>query len=153
MGYLQGRVWQKDRGQIVKEREEEIDEPESPQSVKNRAVKWWNETVLGTTASSHVLVVSHGGWIRRLVQGLLEDGSIGAAFGVTVETCPNTGVSIVSIPWGGKGHGELQQYGNTAHLREVSVHVHVAEEENGDEKGIYSKSPRGQDSEGIRAAP
>jgi hypothetical protein len=29
----------------------EIQEPESPQSVKERAIKWWNETVVGTTAS------------------------------------------------------------------------------------------------------
>lgn len=120
----------------MKERKEDIVEPESPQSVKERAVKWWNETIIGTTAS-YVLVVSHGAWIRLLVQGLLEGKSIRAGLGVTVGRCLNTGVSIVSIPRAaerGEG-GELLQYGNIAHLREVDVEVHVAEE-NGDEKGI-----------------
>jgi broad specificity phosphatase PhoE len=139
MGDLQGRVWGKDRGQIVKKRKEEIVEPESPQSVKGRAVKWWNETIIGTTTASHVLVVSHGAWIRLLVQGLLEDRSIGAGLGVTVGRCLNTGVSIVSISRAERGGGgELLQYGNIAHLREVDADadIHVPEEENGDEKGI-----------------
>jgi len=136
MGDLQGRSWKKDRGQIVKKGKEEIVEPESPQSVKERAVKWWNETILGTTAS-YVLIVSHGAWIRLLVQGLLEDNSIRAGLGVTVGRCLNTGVSIVSIPRAERGRGELLQYGNIGHLREVDdVDIHVAEE-NGDEKGIH----------------
>ena len=146
MGDFQGRNWEKDRGQILKKRKEDIVEPESPQSVKERAVKWWNETIVGTgtetetaaTAASYVLVVSHAAWIRMLVQGLLEDGSIHAGLGVTVGRCLNTGVSIVTIPRAeAEGRrGELLQYGNIAHLlREVDTHVHIAEE-NGDEKGI-----------------
>jgi len=51
----------------VKKRKEEIVEPESPQSVKERAMKWWNETIMGTTAS-YVLFVSHAAWIRMLVR-------------------------------------------------------------------------------------
>jgi broad specificity phosphatase PhoE len=158
MGDLQGRAWEKDRGQIVKKRKEDIVEPESPQSVKERAVKWWNETILGTTTASYVLVVSHGAWIRMLVQGLLEDKSIRAGLGVTVGRCLNTGVSIVSIPRAEKGRGELLQYGNIAHLREVDVDTHVVEE-NGDEKGMDAVSPakgsrsRSQDSERLRPAP
>ena len=136
MGDLQGRAMEEDNGQIEKKGKEGIQVPESPQSVKERAVKWWNETIVGTTAS-YVLVVSHGAWIRMLVEGLLEDRSIRARLGVTVENCPNTGVSIVSIPREEeKGRGELLQYGNVAHLREVGVDMHVAAEENGDEKGI-----------------
>jgi probable phosphoglycerate mutase len=132
MGDLQGRVWEKDRGQIVKKRKQEIVEPESPRSVKERAVKWWNEAIIGTTAS-YVLVVSHGAWIRTLVQGLLEDRSVRAELGVTVGRCLNTGVSIVSIPRGERGRGELLQYGNIAHLREVDMdNMHVAEEEIGE---------------------
>lgn len=140
MGDFQGRAWEKDRGQIVKKRKEEIVEPESPQSVKERAVKWWNETILGTTTASYVLVVSHGAWIRMLVQGLLEDKSIRAGLGVTVGRCLNTGVTIVSIPRAEKGRGELLQYGNIAHLREVDVDTNVVEE-NGDEKGMDAVSP------------
>lgn len=132
MGDLQGRVWEKDRGEILK-KSTEILEPESPRNVKERAVKWWNETIVGTTAS-YVLIVSHGAWIRMLVQGLLEDRSIRARLGVTVGRCLNTGVSIVSIPRGERGGGELLQYGNIAHLREVDL-LQVAEE-NGDENGI-----------------
>src|ERR1700720_406180 len=117
MGDLQGRVWEED----MKKRKEEVVEPESPQSVKERAVKWWNETIVGTTAS-YVLIVSHAAWIHMLVQGLLGDRSISirAGLGVTVgEFQLNTGVSIVSIPRGERGNGELLQYGNIAHLREV----------------------------------
>ena len=134
MGDLQGRSWEKDRRELLKKRKEDIVEPESPQSVKERAKKWWNETIIGTTAS-YVLVVSHGAWIRMLVQGLLEDKSIRAGLGVTVGRCLNTGVSVVSIPRAEKGSGELLQYGNIAHLRGVDVDMRVAEE-NGDEKGI-----------------
>lgn len=133
MGDLQGRFWEKDRGEILKKSKEEILEPESPRSVKERAVKWWNETIVGTT-TSYVLIVSHGAWIRMLVQGLLEDRSIRARLGVTVGRCLNTGVSIISIPRGERGGGELLQYGDITHLREVDL-LHVAEE-NGDENGI-----------------
>jgi broad specificity phosphatase PhoE len=134
MGDLQGRSWEKNRGEILKKRKEDIVEPESLQTVKERARKWWNETIMGTTAS-YVLVVSHGAWIRMLVQGLLEDKSIRAGLGVTVGRCLNTGVSVISIPRAESGNGELLQYGNIAHLREVDLDMHVAEE-NGDEKGI-----------------
>ena len=134
MGDFQGHVWGKHIRQILKMRKEEMLEPESPQSVKERAVKWWNETIIGSDAS-YVLVVSHGAWIRLLVQGLLEDRSIHAGLRVTVGRCLNTGVSIVSVPRGERGHGKLLQYGNIAHLREADADMRVAEE-NGDEKGI-----------------
>ena len=41
-GVFQGHVWERDRKDITKE--EEIHEPESSQSVKEREVKWWGET-------------------------------------------------------------------------------------------------------------
>jgi broad specificity phosphatase PhoE len=136
MGDLQGHVWEKGVGHIVKNGErKEIQEPESPQSVKERAMKWWNETIVGTTAS-YVLIVSHGAWIRLLVQGLLEDRSIHAGHRVTVGRCLNTGVSVVKIPRE-RGRGQLLQYGNIAHLREMDVDV---AEENGDESGISQDS-------------
>jgi broad specificity phosphatase PhoE len=135
MGDFQGRVWGKDIGDIVKRDRREIQEPESPQSVKERAVKWWNETIVGATAS-YVLVVSHGAWIRLLVQGLLEDRSVRAALSVTVGRCLNTGVSVVRIPRE-RGRRELLQYGNVTHLREMDVD---AAEENGDERGISQDS-------------
>jgi len=42
---------------------------------------------------------------------------------------------MVSIPRAEKGRGELLQYGNIAHLREVDVDMRVPGE-NGHEKGI-----------------
>jgi probable phosphoglycerate mutase len=129
MGYFQGRVWEKDKGQIIKNgKRKETEEPESAQSVKERAIKWWNETIVGTTAS-HVLIVSHGAWIRLLVRGLLEDRAIHAGLGVTAGRCLNTGVSIVRVPRE-RGRGELVQYGDVTHL------VDAAAEENGDERGL-----------------
>ncbi len=108
-----------------------MDEPESPEAVKERAMTWWNETIVGTTASC-VLIVSHGAWIRLLVQGLLGDKAIHAALGVQVGRCLNTGVSIVEISRE-RGRGKLLQYGNVVHLREADVD---AVEGNADERGI-----------------
>jgi broad specificity phosphatase PhoE len=85
---------------------------------------------IGTTASC-VLVVSHGAWIRLLVQGLLDHKAIRAERGVKVGRCLNAGVSVVEIPREG-GRGKLLQYGNIAHLQgEVDV-----VESNADEGGI-----------------
>jgi probable phosphoglycerate mutase len=89
---------------------------------------WWNETIVGSRAS-YVLIVSHGAWIRLLVQGLLGGEAIRAALGVQVGRCLNTGVSIVEIPRE-RGRGHLLQFGNVGHLREAAV------EGNADERGI-----------------
>lgn len=131
MGDMQGRVWGDFQRLISANGErKELREPESPKAVTKRAMAWWNETIVGTTASC-VLIVSHGGWIRLLVQGLLEDGAIRAARGVTVGRCLNTGVSVVEVPTE-RGRGKLLQYGNIVHLRdEVDV-----VEGNADEHGI-----------------
>ncbi|KAI9507357.1 phosphoglycerate mutase-like protein [Russula earlei] len=115
MGHFQGRVFEDFKvKRLVPKEGEGTQEPESSESVTRRAVTWWNETIAGTTAS-HVLVVSHGAWIRRLVQGLLKQESIRAARGVTVGRCPNTGVSIIEVPRE-RGRGDLLQYGDVMHL-------------------------------------
>jgi len=132
LGIFQGHAWGIDKGLIPAHGERrEMDEPESPEAVKERAMTWWNETIVGTTASC-VLIVSHGAWIRLLVQGLLGDKAIHAALGVQVGRCLNTGVSIVEIPRE-RGRGKLLQYGNVVHLREADVD---AVEGNADERGI-----------------
>jgi len=129
MGSFQGHLWGRRKGHIPEGGEiRGMDEPESSEAVKARAMTWWNETIVGTTASS-VLIVSHGAWIRLLVQGLLEDGAVHAPRGVTVGKCLNTGVSIIEIPRE-RGRGKLLQFGNLAHLREAAV------EGNADEKGM-----------------
>lgn len=131
MGLFQGHVWGRGKGLIPENGERrEMDEPESPKAVKARAMTWWNETIVGTTAS-YVLIVSHGAWIRLLVQGLLEDRAIHAPRGVTVGRCLNTGVSIIEIPRE-RGRGKLVQFGNVVHLREADMD---AVEGNADEKG------------------
>lgn len=132
MGSFQGHAWGGSRGFIPKNGERrEMHEPESPEAVRTRAMTWWNETIVGTDASN-VLIVSHGGWIRLLVQGLLEDRVIHAPLSVTVGRCLNTGVSIIEIPRE-RGRGTLVQFGNVVHLREADVD---AVEGNADEKGI-----------------
>ncbi|KAI0306421.1 phosphoglycerate mutase-like protein [Multifurca ochricompacta] len=118
MGDLQGRVWGDFQGLITDKgdrKEREIREPESPEAVMKRAMTWWNETVVGTNAS-FILVVSHGAWIRLLVQGLLGDKAIRAVHGITVGRCLNTGVSVIEIPRVVKGRGNLLQFGNVMHL-------------------------------------
>jgi broad specificity phosphatase PhoE len=92
-----------------KKGEKEIKGLESEEGVKERAVTWWNDTVTKITASC-ILIASHGAWIELLVKELLERQVVRAAHGVTVEGCPNTGMSVVEIPRG-RGCGELVQYG------------------------------------------
>jgi broad specificity phosphatase PhoE len=135
MGIFQGYEWGKGKALIHLangERRGEMDEPESSEAVKKRAITWWNETIVGNTTASCVLIVSHGAWIRLLVKGLLEDKAIRAELGVNVGRYLNTGVSIIEIPRE-RGHGRLLQYGNVVHLREAAD---VAVEDNADERGI-----------------
>jgi broad specificity phosphatase PhoE len=127
MGDLQGRVWGNFQGLLSADGEgKEIRHPESPEAVTRRATEWWNTTVVGTSAK-HILIVSHGAWIRLLVQGLLQRKAIRAEHGVTVGRCFNTGVTVVEIPQE-RGKGKLLQYGNLMHLRGGDV-----VEENADE--------------------
>jgi len=98
LGIFQGHAWGIDKGLIPANGERrEMDEPESPEVVKEHAIMWWNEMIVGMTTSC-VLIISHGAWIRLLVQGLLGDKAIHAALGVQVRRCLNTRVSIVKIP-------------------------------------------------------
>jgi len=132
MGDFQGHIFGNFKDLIPKNGEKrEIKEPESAESVKNRAVTWWDETVArsetGTTASC-VLIVSHGAWIRLLVEGLLERKAVRTVQGVTVGRCLNTGVSIVEIPRE-RGRGQLVQFGNVRHLWEAEVLESNADDE------------------------
>ncbi|KAI9466368.1 histidine phosphatase superfamily [Lactarius psammicola] len=134
MGDMQGRVWGSFQGLLSGGGEaKEIRHPESPEAVTRRAVEWWNATVVGTSAK-HILIVSHGAWIRLLVQGLLQRKAIRAERGVTVGRCLNTGVTVIEIPRE-RGKGKLLQYGDVVHLRGADV-----VEDNPDELGIKSQS-------------
>jgi hypothetical protein len=63
MGDMEGRL----EGLLILANGErkDIREPESPKVVTERAMVWWNKTiVVGTTTStSCVLIVSYGGWL------------------------------------------------------------------------------------------
>jgi broad specificity phosphatase PhoE len=132
MGYLEGCLWGDVQGLNSGSGERKaIREPESPKVVRERGMTWWRETIIGTTASC-VLIVSHGSWIRNLVQGLLDHGDLRAEHGVTVGRCYNTAVSVVEIPRD-RGRGKLLQYANTMHLRQVNVIQDNADEGEGPE--------------------
>jgi len=152
MGDLEGRVFGNFKDLIAKKGEnKEIKEPERVESVKKRAVTWWNETIAaapetGSTASC-VLIVSHGAWIRLLVEGLLERKAVRAAHGVTVGRCLNTGVSVVQIPRE-RGGGQLVQFGNVVHLWEAEVDTL---ESNADDEVGEGDNPGAEDSEPERA--
>lgn len=121
MGDLQGRVWGNFQGLLSADGEAKITRhPESPEAVTRRAMEWWNATVVETSAR-HILIVSHGAWIRLLVHGLLQRKAIRAERdGVTVGRCFNTGVTIVEVPRE-RGMGKLLQYGSVMHLRGEEV--------------------------------
>ncbi|KAI9450259.1 histidine phosphatase superfamily [Russula earlei] len=122
MGHFQGRLYEDFKAKRLVQKEGEGSQKpkssESSESVTRRAVTWWNETIVGTTAS-HVLVVSHSAWISRLVEGLLEQESIRAASGVMVSRGrhDNAGVSIIEMPRE-RGRGNLLQFGSVMDLRE-----------------------------------
>ncbi|KAH9966824.1 histidine phosphatase superfamily [Russula dissimulans] len=150
MGDLEGRAFGNFKDLIAKKGEKkEIKEPESVESVTKRAVTWWNETIgapeTGTTASC-VLIVSHGAWIRLLVEGLLERKAVRAAHGVTVGRCLNTGVSVVQIPRE-RGRGQLVQFGNVRHLWEAEVDTL---ESNADDEVGEGDNPGTEESEPVR---
>jgi probable phosphoglycerate mutase len=115
MGDLEGRVLGSQGPFSRNEDGKETRYPENPEAVTRRAMEWWNATIVGTS-SKHILIVSHGGWIGLLVQGLLQREAIRAEPGVTVGRCLNTGVTVVEIPRE-RGIGKLLQYGNVMHLR------------------------------------
>ncbi len=133
MGDLQGCVWGNFQGLLSDIGEgKKVTHPETPEAVTRRALEWWNATVVGTSAKN-ILIVSHGAWIRLLVQGLLGRKAIRAEGGVTVGRCLNTGVTVAEI--GERGRGKLLQYGNVMHLANADM-----VEDNADELGIQSQS-------------
>ncbi|THH17118.1 hypothetical protein EW146_g3629 [Bondarzewia mesenterica] len=93
---------------------------EPMENMNKRALAWWDDAIvqyaisLPDARASNVLVVSHGGFIVHLVQGLMANERITVAEGVAVGKCLNTAVAIVEV--GKDGKGVLVQYGNIAHL-------------------------------------
>jgi broad specificity phosphatase PhoE len=92
---------------------------------RKRCIGWWKETVsvlIGENSSGtedktvHVLVVSHGGFIRMLLGDLVRSPEFrfgGDYHGVM----PNTGVSIVEAV--GVYDGRILMYGDNTHLEGI----------------------------------
>ncbi|KAH9843173.1 phosphoglycerate mutase-like protein [Rhodofomes roseus] len=94
-----------------------------------RAARWWNNTILTYVESlimqdpmhrkslpGNVLVVSHGGYISRLIANLLGSGKLKCAEGVVVNgKCWNTSISVIDIF--GSGEAVLVSYSDTTHLK------------------------------------
>ncbi|KAI0929178.1 hypothetical protein AcV5_006513 [Taiwanofungus camphoratus] len=90
-----------------------------------RAARWWNNTILRYAESlqaresmqgkpAHVLVVSHGGYIGRLIANLIESGRVQCAQGLVLSKCWNASISMVELNRDGKG--QLVTYSDTTHL-------------------------------------
>ncbi|KZT09615.1 phosphoglycerate mutase-like protein [Laetiporus sulphureus 93-53] len=100
-----------------------------------RATKWWRATILQYVstlkASGHrsgppscVLVVSHGGYISRLLATLLESGHVRCEDGVQVSgKCWNASISVVEVDE--KGQGILVSYSDTTHLETGFVKINA----------------------------
>jgi probable phosphoglycerate mutase len=91
-------------------------------SFSKRVSKWWNETILQSVLSKtkegetiNVLIVTHGGVIITLVQGLLGSRKLKPATGVVVMKCVNASVTVVELEYGSR-KGVLTRYGDVAHL-------------------------------------
>ena len=95
-----------------------------------RAARWWNDTILTYIESlaredpirrqsdppADVLVVSHGGYISRLMANLLGSGKMRCAEGVVVNgKCWNASISVIDILE--SGEAVLVSYSDTAHLK------------------------------------
>ncbi|KZT71269.1 phosphoglycerate mutase-like protein [Daedalea quercina L-15889] len=95
-----------------------------------RAERWWNSIILTYVESlvredpmhrkadlpANVLVVSHGGYISRLIANLLGSGKMKCAEGVVVHgKCRNASISVIDILE--SGEAALVSYSDTTHLK------------------------------------
>ncbi|KAG8885706.1 hypothetical protein FRB97_000149 [Tulasnella sp. 331] len=90
----------------------------------NRSLTWWDATIVPLTGAesipgARILVVSHGGFIAGLIQGMgrKKEYDIGKAGGRIL----NTGITILKLEPGGSG--SVLQYSNVDHLQEVKGDV------------------------------
>ncbi|KIM33149.1 hypothetical protein M408DRAFT_325963 [Serendipita vermifera MAFF 305830] len=103
---------------------------ETPTELRKRTLGWWKETVAilinenptDEEQTIHVLVVSHGGFIRALIQNLIDDTEfnfVTTLNGGKLTGMSNTGVNIVEAR--GVYDARLISYNNHAHLAGVQV--------------------------------
>jgi len=99
-----------------------------------RSARWWSDVITAyvdslTSAAREtesrkdsipqpacVLVVSHGGYISRLISNLVQSGKVRCAQGVVVNgKCWNASISVIDVY--GDGQGVLVSYSDTTHLK------------------------------------
>lgn len=86
-----------------------------------RATSWWNQRALHRTASFpprdtpyHILVVTHGGFIRTLVKNLIQSRKARCDEGVVIWKCFNSSVTIIEV--GNDRKGIIMKYADISHL-------------------------------------
>ena len=126
-------------------------------SMTARAQAWWREAVIpwvkaqsaAQLGNSHeregprdVLIVSHGGLIRVLLQALCGE-TVRVEKGVKLTKCMNASVTVIEID-AASGKGRITRFSDVSHLRGSVVKDNVDEEdtpprvyEDTDGKGVY----------------
>ena len=101
-----------------------------------RATEWWSDTIIPYALTSlhgrgpgeglgptPILLVSHGGYIHKMVSRLIETGQVVDSEGVMTGKCWNASVSVIEVEADGKG--VLVTYSDTLHLKGDLVDVNV----------------------------
>lgn len=99
---------------------------ETREALVRRALQWWQDLVhrvQGLSARDTpyaVLAVTHGGFISKLVQALIETGFMASdAITSNWTVCMNASVTTICIQQDGKA--VLEKYGDVSHLLSKNV--------------------------------
>jgi len=100
---------------------------EPVEKVVARTMQWWDDEILTLVpatstpkTTTNVLMVSHGSLINTLLlTGLLRHRGYQCSAKVVRGTLYNTAVCIVEVTGRGTGEGELVQYADISHLKEL----------------------------------
>ncbi|CAL1705573.1 unnamed protein product [Somion occarium] len=105
---------------------------ESVSDFSKRAVRWWNSIVQRHVLSVqqeeletplNILVTTHGGLIRILLQGLIGSRKLRWGQGVKLGRCLNASVTVINLE--GNGKGEVVSFADTTHLNVELVEVNA----------------------------
>lgn len=100
---------------------------EPAEKVVARVLQWWDDevlTLIPTTSTPdttiNVLMVSHGALINTLLlTALVKHRGYRCSAKVVLGTLYNTAVSIVDVTGRGTGEGDLVQYADISHFKEL----------------------------------
>ncbi|KAG8819297.1 hypothetical protein FRC18_012134 [Serendipita sp. 400] len=88
---------------------------------RKRVMGWWKENVPSLLAdgsaeeSPYVLVVSHGAFIRTLVDSLLSESGYSFQTSASIGRIPNTGITTIDVD--AVDQGVILSYGDDSHLK------------------------------------